>query len=121
MSVQELSTLIRNNINCTIFLFNNYGYTIEVEIHDNIYNDIQNWQYALLVDIFRDGNSNCISYRVQKHHDLIEAIKECQGRSGVKLIEICLRRSDCTSKLLQWGSHVSTANMRKTNRSSNDI
>ena len=34
MTAQEVSTAIRNGLNPIIVLVNNYGYTIEVEIHD---------------------------------------------------------------------------------------
>jgi hypothetical protein len=35
-----------------IFLINNHGYTIEVEIHDGPYNNIKNWDYAGLIQAF---------------------------------------------------------------------
>ena len=46
MTAQEVSTMIRYGLNPIIFLINNGGYTIEVEIHDGPYNPIKNWDYA---------------------------------------------------------------------------
>ena len=49
MSAQEVSTMIRYGVKPLIFLINNGGYTIEVEIHDGPYNTIKNWDYAALM------------------------------------------------------------------------
>jgi len=46
LSAQEVSTMIRYELRPIIFLINNRGYTIEVEIHDGPYNNIKNWDYA---------------------------------------------------------------------------
>ena len=46
MTAQEVSTMIRYGLKPIIFLINNGGYTIEVEIHDGPYNPIKNWDYA---------------------------------------------------------------------------
>jgi pyruvate decarboxylase len=47
MTVQELSTIIRDKLNVTVFLINNAGYTIERCLHGykEKYNDIANWNY----------------------------------------------------------------------------
>ena len=47
LTAQEVSTMIRMEVNPIIFLINNGGYTIEVEIHDGPYNNIKNWDYAV--------------------------------------------------------------------------
>ena len=41
--------MIRQKLPIIIFLINNHGYTIEVEIHDGPYNNIKNWDYAGLI------------------------------------------------------------------------
>ena len=46
LTAQEVFTMIRYELNPIIFLINNGGYTIEVEIHDGPYNNIKNWDYA---------------------------------------------------------------------------
>lgn len=38
--------MIRYHVDPIIFLINNYGYTIEEEIHKGSYNKIKNWNYA---------------------------------------------------------------------------
>ena len=47
-----------------IFLINNGGYTIEVEIHDGPYNVIKNWNYTGLVDAIHNGEGKCWTTKV---------------------------------------------------------
>ena len=47
--------MLRCGQNSIIFLINNGGYTIEVEIHDGPYNVIKNWDYTGLVDAIHEG------------------------------------------------------------------
>jgi hypothetical protein len=49
VTCQEVSTMIRQNVRAIIFLINNKGYTIEVQIHDGPYNDIKNWNYSGII------------------------------------------------------------------------
>jgi len=51
--LQDISTLMRFRANPIIFLINNAGYAIEIEIHDGPYNRIQNWDYVGLVQCMR--------------------------------------------------------------------
>lgn len=43
--------MLRFNANPIILLVNNKGYTIEVEIHDGPYNNVQNWDYVGVVKV----------------------------------------------------------------------
>ena len=54
VTVQEISTMIRNNIDPIIFIINNDGYTIERMIHglERKYNDIHPWQYCKTLEYF---------------------------------------------------------------------
>ena len=70
MTAQEVSTMIRYGLNPIIFLINNGGYTIEVEIHDGPYNTIKNWDYAGLVDVFNATDGNGWSARVTTQNQL---------------------------------------------------
>ncbi len=66
MAPQEVSTMLRWGHNSIIFLINNGGYTIEVEIHDGPYNVIKNWSYAGLVNTIQNGEGNCWTTKVMK-------------------------------------------------------
>jgi pyruvate decarboxylase len=112
LTAQEVSTMIRYNLNPIIFLINNGGYTIEVEIHDGPYNKIKNWDYAGLVQVFNADEGKGWSCRVQTVGELAEAIAQAQAHPGLALIECVIDRDDCTKELLEWGSRVAAANSR---------
>ncbi|CAL2268445.1 unnamed protein product [Prunus armeniaca] len=44
VTAQDVSKMTRSGQRSIIFLINNGGYTIEVEIHDGPYNEIKNWK-----------------------------------------------------------------------------
>lgn len=112
LTAQEVSTIIRYGLSPIIFLINNGGYTIEVEIHDGPYNNIKNWDYAGLVDVFNAGEGNGWSTRVRTEGDLESALEKALSHDGLSLIEVIVDRDDCSKELLEWGSRVSANNGR---------
>ena len=64
VTAQDVSTMIRYGQRTIIFLINNGGYTIEVEIHDGPYNVIKNWNYTGLVDALHNGEGKCWTTKV---------------------------------------------------------
>lgn len=64
VTAQDVSTMIRSGQRTIIFLINNGGYTIEVEIHDGPYNVIKNWNYTGLVDAIHNGEGKCWTVKV---------------------------------------------------------
>ena len=112
MTAQEVSTMIRYGLRPIIFLMNNGGYTIEVEIHDGPYNEIKNWDYAGLMEVFNAGEGNGWGCRVKTEGELESAIKTALDNKGPSLIEVVIDRDDCNKNLLSWGSRVATNNGR---------
>lgn len=112
LTAQEVSTMIRCNADPIIFLLNNRGYTIEVEIHDGPYNNIKNWDYAGLMEVFNAGEGNGLGLRATTAGELSAAISKAVSHKGPVLIECALDRDDCTPELLEWGSRVAAANSR---------
>ena len=112
LTAQEISTMIRYGVKPIIFLINNGGYTIEVEIHDGPYNTIKNWDYAGLVSIFNAGEGNGMGCRVATEGELDAAIETALAHDGPALIEAMIDRDDCSRNLLSWGAHVATNNAR---------
>jgi pyruvate decarboxylase len=112
MTAQEISTIIRYGARAIVFLINNGGYTIEVEIHDGPYNTIKNWRYAQLVDVFNADDGRGWSTRVATHAELDAAIAEARDRKGLSFIEVAIDRDDCNRNLLRWGNRVAHNNSR---------
>ncbi|XP_062016206.1 pyruvate decarboxylase 2-like isoform X1 [Rosa rugosa] len=117
VTAQDVSTMIRCNQKSIIFLINNGGYTIEVEIHDGPYNVIKNWNYTGLVDAIHNGEGNCWTTKVRTEEDLTEAIATATGdkKDCLCFIEVIVHRDDTSKELLEWGSRVSSANSRPPN------
>jgi len=112
LTAQEVSTMIRHGADPVIFLLNNRGYTIEVEIHDGPYNNIKNWDYAGLMEVLNAGEGNGLGLRARTAGELADAIAKALSHLGPVLIECALDRDDCTPELLEWGSRVAAANSR---------
>ncbi len=105
--------MIRRKLPVIIFLINNAGYTIEVEIHDGPYNNIKNWDYAGIISAFNAEDGKGIGLRAKTAGELADAVKVAlDNKEGPTLIECVIPRDDCTSELISWGRHVATANGR---------
>lgn len=110
-TVQEVSQMVRLNLPIIMFLINNRGYTIEVEIHDGPYNRIKNWDYAAIVEAFNAGEGHAKGFRVGNGHELAEAIRQAKENSqGPTLIECNIDQDDCSKELINWGHNVGAAN-----------
>lgn len=113
MTAQEVSLMVRLRKPIIIFLINNYGYTIEVEIHDGPYNNIKNWNYAALMEVFNANEGSGKGFKARTGGELADAIEKAQANvSGPTLIEIQINRDDCTNELITWGHFVALANAR---------
>jgi pyruvate decarboxylase len=112
MTAQELSTMIRYGLKPIIFLMNNGGYTIEVEIHDGPYNVIKNWNYAELVPAFNGPDGNGWGCRVRTEGEAMDAIAKALVHDGVSVIEAVIDKDDCSRDLLEWGTRVCACNAR---------
>ena len=112
LTAQEVSTMLRYGAKPIIFLINNGGYTIEVEIHDGPYNTINNWQYSKLVGVFGGERLNGWGCRVTTSEELANAIAQANEQDGLCLIEVEIDRDDCSKNLLEWGAHVAKNNGR---------
>jgi indolepyruvate decarboxylase len=113
LTAQEVAQMIRRKLPVIIFLINNHGYTIEVEIHDGPYNNIKNWDYAGLIQVFNAEDGRGRGLRATNGGELEEAIKAAlANRDGPTLIECIIDRDDASPDLLSWGREVAKANDR---------
>ncbi|KAK7286922.1 hypothetical protein RJT34_22284 [Clitoria ternatea] len=117
VTAQDVSTMLRCEQKSIIFLINNGGYTIEVEIHDGPYNVIKNWNYTGLVDAIHNGEGKCWTAKVTCEEELIQAIGTATGekKDCLCFIEVIVHKDDTSKELLEWGSRVCSANSRPPN------
>jgi pyruvate decarboxylase len=113
MTAQELSTMIRYGLKPIIFIMNNGGYTIEVEIHDGPYNVIKNWNYAELVPAFNGADGQGWGCRVRTEGEAQDAIQKAMAHDGLSVIEAIIDKDDCSRDLLEWGTRVCASNARQ--------
>ncbi|EWY80938.1 pyruvate decarboxylase [Fusarium oxysporum NRRL 32931] len=102
MTVQELSTIIRHNLNVIVFVINNDGYTIERCIHGytQSYNDIARWRYCEAPSFF--GASSAFTAKVATWAELDSVLRneELLDGDGLRLVEIVMDREDAPERSL---------------------
>ena len=117
VTAQDVSTMIRCGQKNIIFLINNGGYTIEVEIHDGPYNVIKNWDYTGFIKAIHNGQGKCWTAKVRTEDQLVDAITTATGecKDSLCFIEVIVHKDDTSKELLEWGSRVASANSRPPN------
>lgn len=105
MSAQELGTIIRHNLNVTVVLINNDGYTIERVIHGlkQGYNDVASWRY-LQAPAFFGAKEDTFTAKVKtlgELHNLLET-EAFTKTEGFKMVEVVLDREDVPEGPLAW-------------------
>lgn len=107
LTVQELSTIIRHELKPIIFLLNNGGYTIERLImgENAVYNDIQNWKYTEIANVF-NGNKNYSSHIVETAEHLQQVLASLDQNDGMCFIELKLPAMDAPSSLKKFASVI---------------
>lgn len=99
MTVQEISTMIRHNLNIIIVVINNDGYTIERAIHGlkEKYNDVARWRYLGAPSFFgAEENSYTASARTWGELEAILADERLSDGQGLRMVELILDREDVT-------------------------
>lgn len=112
LTVQELSTMIRERIKPVIFVINNDGYTVERLIHGmkEPYNDIQPWHYAQLPQVFGD-NGHVETYEVKTSQELADALKAVNNNTeSMHLLEVHMDAEDSPQKLVDIAQELANAN-----------
>lgn len=104
MSLQELSSMIRYNIDATLLILNNSGYSIERVIVGpySSYNDINaNWQWCDLLKCFGDvSQEKTESWRIESVNTLNKTLSsDSYGNGKFKLLELILPMFDVPEKL----------------------
>lgn len=93
MTGMELSTILRMKLNPIVILLNNQGYGTErvLENADFPYNDIANWRYHRLPEIFGGGKA----FNVQTEWEFVRAFRKALADSGTfSLLEVQIDPKD---------------------------
>lgn len=79
LTAQDVSTMLRNKLNCVVFLDNNNGYTVEKVIHGmhRQYNNVNMWKYSELPKVFNMDDSISIGLKVSSELELVHAFEIC--------------------------------------------
>lgn len=97
MTVQELSTIIRHQLNVVIILINNDGYTIERVIHGlkQSYNDIAPWKYLKAPALF-GAPENTYTGSAKTYGELKQVLqdKDLADGKGLRMVEVFMGRED---------------------------
>ena len=100
LTVQSLSTMIRQQLKPIIFVVNNDGYTVERLIHGmkEPYNDIHMWDYKTLPAVF--GGDNVVVHDVNTSHELKETFEKINAHSDcMHFVEVKMAIEDAPAKL----------------------
>lgn len=98
LTAQEVSTMLRNNLNPIIFVICNDGYTIERYIHGwkETYNDVQPWDYKALPAAFGARRGQTITYRVETKQQVNELFidREFANSDKLRFVELVMPWDD---------------------------
>ncbi|WP_448860474.1 alpha-keto acid decarboxylase family protein [Corynebacterium propinquum] len=104
LTAQELSTILREKQKPIIVLLNNRGYTIERYIlgMDREYNDIADWAYNKLPEVFVPG-TEMVSYSARTEDELADAFTAINNSEQGAFLEIHLDPEDAPAGLQAFG------------------
>lgn len=112
LTVQELSTILRQNLKPIIFLINNNGYTVERAIHgqNQPYNDIQMWDYTKLANIF-GSEEKSLTCKVKNEIELAEVLMDITlNKNQLIFIEVVMNQGDQPELLAKLGERFGKQN-----------
>src|SRR5215469_7017969 len=105
MTVQELSTVMRHDLKPFIFVINNSGYTVERAVlgKDAKYNDVANWRYSELPNVFnRDKRAE--TYVAHTSNELQKVLGS--PHSGMVFVECVMDKYDAPLDLILGGHAI---------------
>jgi len=108
MTVQEISTIVRERLDILLLLINNDGYTIERCLHgyNQRYNDIAAWNYLqapafIGAEMDKTSGYHAHTCRVTNWKELYAALDEYAGHKGPRftMVEVMMGREDAPALL----------------------
>lgn len=90
MSITELSTIIDRKLNPVVFVLNNKGYSTERFYKDGSYNNIRNWNYHKIKELF-DGGDGAL---VETEPQLEDAVRRALDSRSLFVINVMVDKLD---------------------------
>ncbi|CAE7860220.1 unnamed protein product [Symbiodinium microadriaticum] len=90
MAATELSTIINRGLNPIVFVLNNQGYTTERYLLDGEFNDLRNWNYHEITQLFGGGEGRS----VVTEEELEEVVTEALDSKGLFVINVNIGAKD---------------------------
>ncbi|KAI7231337.1 pyruvate decarboxylase [Hortaea werneckii] len=116
LTAQEIATIIRHDLDVTMFLIENEGYTIERMVHNPAnahYNDIPQWQYSKLPEVFApaDASAKVKSWRIESRTELDRLLDDPAFKEGkgLKFVEIHMPKLDAPEMLRRFGDSATAS------------
>jgi len=105
MTAQEISTVMRHDLKPFIFLNQNSGYTVERAVlgKDAKYNDIANWRYSELPNVF-SREKKAETYVVQTSNELQKVLDD--PHSSMVFVECVMDKYDAPIDLILGGHAI---------------
>ena len=104
MTGTELSTTARYGLNPIVLVLNNHGYGTERHLHEGTFNDIRDWNYSRLPEVFGAGRG----YRVRTEGEFDDAFKAALAeKEHFVLIEVELEKLDRSPALARLAERMS--------------
>ena len=95
LTIQELGSMLRDNLRPVVIVLNNEGYTVERAIHgaEQRYNDIASWNWTALPHAL-DTSAKAESWRVTQTVQLQEVLARLTQPTRLSLLEVVLPKQD---------------------------
>ena len=105
MTVQEISTIMRHDLKPLIFVSQNAGYTVERAVlgKDAKYNDVANWRYSDLPNVF-SREKKAETYVVQTSNELQRVLDS--PHSALVFVECVMDKYDAPLDLILGGHAI---------------
>ncbi|KGU26041.1 hypothetical protein MG7_03416 [Candida albicans P34048] len=116
LTMQEVSTMIKNGVHPYIFVVNNAGYTIEKLIHglNAKYNNIQPWNHSQILSLFNAKDSQSAKISTVGEADDLFRNKYFGVNSKIRLIDLMFSSLDAPKALVQQAKAAADVNRGST-------
>ena len=104
MTGHEMSTILRLGQRAIIIVLNNHGYTTERKIHEGRYNDIADWNYHRIVDLFGQGRGFNVKTEGEFEAAMTEVVRD---ETLCAILNVHFAPDDCSPAMARLAERLS--------------